>query len=290
MVLASLLFALMGVCVKLASSMYTTSEIVMYRGIFGVIFLFTLSRINRTDLTTRMPLRHFSRGVVGVISLWMWFYSIGKLPLAMANTLNYLSPVWIAAILFAANWWQGKTRYSWGLPGAILLSFVGVLLLLQPSMHEKQLPYALIALGSGVMTALAYLQVRQMGLLGEPGTRVVFYFSLCSAVSGALAGAVDQDWHPHHGSGMLLLLLVGSLASAAQLAMTRAYRYGNPLLTANLTYSGIVFSSVFGIIVWHDRISWLSWSGIAVILISGILATYKHTQAQLQLPATVSKA
>jgi S-adenosylmethionine uptake transporter len=282
MLLASLLFALMGVCVKLASSIYTTSEIVMYRGIVGVVFLFCISRINHCSLRTRMPLRHFSRGIVGVIALWLWFYTIGKLPLAMANTLNYLSPVWIAAILFASNWWRGRTRFAWGLAGAILLSFVGVVLLLQPSVHEKQLPYALIALGSGVMAALAYLQVRQMGLLGEPETRVVFYFSLTTALSGTLAGAVDHDWHPHHGNGIVLLLLVGLFASTAQLAMTRAYRLGNPLLVANLSYCGIVFSSVFGIIVWQDNLSALSWAGIAVILISGILATYMHRRTQTQ--------
>ena len=278
MLVASLLFALMGVCVKLASSIYTTSEIVMYRGLFGVIFLFGISRYHSVSLKTRMPLRHVSRGLVGVTALWMWFYTIGKLPLAMANTLNYMSPIWIAAILFGLNWWHGKARFDWKLPGAILFSFVGVVLLLQPSMQKEQLPVALISLCSGVLAALAYLQVRKMGLMGEPETRVVFYFSLTSAVSGAAAGLVDQDWHLHQTRGVILLLLVGLLASTAQLCMTRAYRLGNPLLTANLSYAGIVFSSVLGVLVWQDQLSWLSWGGISIILISGILATYLHTQ------------
>lgn len=288
MILASLLFALMGVCVKLASSIYPTSEIVMYRGIFGVIFLFAIARVNHISLKTHMPLRHFSRGTVGVIALWMWFYTIGKLPLAMANTLNYMSPIWIAAILFGTSWWHGKTRFAWGLPGAIVLSFAGMVLLLQPSMQANQLPYALISLGSGVMAALAYLQVRQMGLLGEPETRVVFYFSLTSALAGALAAGIDQDWHAHQAYGFGLLMLVGFFASTAQLAMTRAYRLGHPLLTANLSYCGIVFSSVLGIIVWHDALSWISWLGITVILISGILATYMHAQAQSKATARIT--
>lgn len=278
MVLAALLFALMGVCVKLASSFFTTSEIVMYRGLFGVVFLFAISRMNRVSLKTGMPLRHFSRGLTGVIALWLWFYSIGKLPLAMANTLNYMSPIWIAAILFGLNWWHSKTRFDWKLPFAILLSFIGVVFLLQPSLHAEQLPVALIALGSGVLSALAYLQVRKMGLMGEPETRVVFYFSLTSAISGSAAGLVDHDWHPITYPGILLLLGLGLFASTAQLAMTRAYRLGNPLLTANLSYSGIVFSSVLGVIVWQDKLSWLSWVGMLIILISGVLATYLHAQ------------
>jgi len=279
MLLASLLFALMGVCVKLASATYTTSEIVMYRGLFGVIFLFAVARINRTSLKTSMPVRHFGRGMVGVIALWLWFYSIGKLPLAMANTLNYMSPIWIAAILFGMNWWFGKTRFAWKLTGAILFSFVGVVMLLQPTMQREQMPVALIALCSGVLAALAYLQVRKMGLLGEPETRVVFYFSVTGAVAGAIAVLVDHEWHGHDIRGAVLLALVGLFASTAQLAMTRAYRLGNPLLTANLSYAGIVFSSVLGVIVWQDQISALSWLGIAVIVISGILSTCLQTRA-----------
>jgi S-adenosylmethionine uptake transporter len=284
MLVASLLFALMGVCVKLASSVYTTSEIVMYRGVFGVVFLFVLARLNGTSLKTTMPLRHFGRGMVGVMALWTWFYTIGKLPLAMANTLAYMSPIWIAAILYVTNWWHGRSTFAIGLPAAILLSFVGMVLLLQPSMHENQLPYALMALGSGVMSALAYLQVRQMGLLGEPETRVVFYFSLTGALAGGAAGLIDHDWHSFQDVRAVgLLLLVGLFACTAQLAMTRAYRLGNPLVTANLSYSGIIFSCLLGVIVWQDKLSIFSWMGISVIFISGILATFLHTRASQKI-------
>ena len=231
-----------------------------------------------------MPLRHFGRGTVGVIALWMWFYTIGKLPLAMANTLNYMSPIWIAAFLFSYNWWRGKAQFAMSLPAAIVLSFVGVTLLLQPSMQEQQIPTALISLASGMLAALAYLQVRAMGLLGEPETRVVFYFSMTSTVAGVCGVLIDQDWHALTSLyGVALLLMVGFFASTAQLAMTRAYRLGNPLLTANLSYCGIIFSSAAGVIVWHDKLSALSWVGIAIILLSGILATYIHTKSTLPL-------
>lgn len=284
-VLSSLLFALMGVCVKLASASLTTSEIVMYRGLFGVVFLFIVSRLNGSSLRTRMPLRHLSRGLVGALALWLWFFTIARLPLAMANTLNYMSPIWIAAMLFGWRWWQGEARFSWPLPGAIALSFVGVMLLLQPSMQVEQLPIALVALGSGMLAALAYLQVRSMGLMGEPEIRVVFYFSLTCALAGGGAVLITQDWNFPHGNNIFLLLFIGLFACIAQLALTRAYRLGNPLLTANLSYCGIVFSSILGMLVWHDRLHFLSWVGIATILGSGILATYFHTKSTLVVAA-----
>ena len=56
--------------------------------------------------------------------------------------------------------------------------------------------------------------------------------------------------------------------------MTRAYHLGKTLVTANLQYSGIVFSSIWGILVWEDFLGWVGWLGIVVILGSGISTTF----------------
>ncbi|HCN90097.1 MAG TPA: EamA family transporter, partial [Oxalobacteraceae bacterium] len=65
-------------------------------------------------------------------------------------------------------------------------------------------------------------------------------------------------------TGLALLLAIGLSATAAQMAMTRAYRLGKTLVTANLQYTGIVFSSGWGILIWGDSLSWIGWLGIVV--------------------------
>ena len=77
---------------------------------------------------------------------------------------------------------------------------------------------------------------------------------------------------------MALLATIGVTATMAQMAMTRAYRLGKTLVTANLQYTGIVFSSFWGILIWGDLLSWLGWLGIIVILLSGLTATYYNTR------------
>ncbi|HCN90098.1 MAG TPA: EamA family transporter, partial [Oxalobacteraceae bacterium] len=168
MLFASFVFALMGVCVKLASNLYSTSEIVMYRGIVGVVFMGLFVKHQGGTLRTPLPWHHLWRGAIGVTALWLWFYTIGILPLASAMTLNYMSPIWIAAMLFAVGWWRGQTRFEWGVVAAIATSFIGVTMLLQPSIHADQWFGGIIALISGMLAALAYLQVRHLGQLGEP--------------------------------------------------------------------------------------------------------------------------
>jgi S-adenosylmethionine uptake transporter len=280
MLFASFVFAIMGVCVKLASSLYSTSEIVMYRGLVGAAFLFILIKLQGGTFKTAFPWAHLWRGVVGVTALWLWFYAIGKLPLPAAMTLNYMAPVWIAAILFTVGLLRHEKRFELGLTAAIATSFIGVTMLLRPAFQSDQWFPASVGLLSGFLSALAYLQVRHLGQLGEPEYRVVFYFSVTVLVAGlltvlvpGLADAVPTVWHAHTPKGLALLTGVGVSAAVAQIAMTRAYRLGKTLVTANLQYTGIVFSSLWGIVLWNDAFGWNSWIGIAVILVSGMAAT-----------------
>jgi len=287
MLLASFVFAAMGVCVKLAAEFYSISEIVMYRGMMGAAMLFALSRLRGDSLRTPLPWAHLTRGVIGVTALWLWFYAIARLPLAMSMTLNSMAPIWIAAILLGAAWWRGDRRLEWGCALAVLASFAGVTLLLQPSMQASQWFAAAVALVSSVISALAYLQVRKLGQLGEPEYRVVFYFSVTGAIAGALGSLAtpwvapgQMAWHAHTPHGVLLLAGVGLCATVAQMAMTRAYRLGHPLVTANLQYTGIVFSSIWGILLWSDALGWMGWLGIAVILASGSAATFYNSRSR----------
>ena len=74
MLFASFMFAIMGVCVKLASEEFSTSEMVMYRGIVGVIVLAVIIRAQGGSFRTTMPMAHLWRCLIGVISLWLWYY------------------------------------------------------------------------------------------------------------------------------------------------------------------------------------------------------------------------
>ncbi len=273
MVLAAFAFSAMGVCVKLASAHYSTGEIVFYRSLIGVALMGAVLYHTGAGVRTPHFAPHIKRSVFGVTSLLLWFSSISLLPLATAMTLNYMSPVWIALIIGAGATLAGKAGGAdRKMVTAILMSFVGVICLLQPSVGPSQMTGGMIGLVSGVFTALAYVEVRQLGDLGENEARIVFYFSLVSSIAGGawmlIAGA-----HAHTWQSAWLLVAVGLLATLGQTAMTRAYKRGNTLLTANLQYTGIVFASGWGMLLWHDHLNALSWMGMALIIGSGIVTT-----------------
>lgn len=287
MLFASFVFAIMGVCVKLASATCSTSEIVLFRGVVGVLLIAAMVRLQGGTLRTTLPWHHAWRGTVGVTALWLWFFAIGQLPLATAMTLNYMAPIWIAAIVFTLGWWHGQRRFEWGLAAAIVTSFIGVALLLKPSMHAEQWLGGLVALISGVLSALAYMQVKKLGQLGEPEYRVVFYFSASGVIAGVLSGLASTYFttgaphilHALSTREFVLLLAIGVTATVAQIAMTRAYRLGAMLVTANLQYTGIVFSSIWGMLIWGDHPGLSGWTGIAIILASGMAATFYNVRS-----------
>ena len=284
MLFASFSFAAMGAAVKLASELYSTSEIVMYRGMVGTVMMLLLVRHQGGSLRTMFPTEHLWRGFVGVISLWLWFYAIGELPLATAVTLNYLAPVWIALYLALMGWLRGKHHVEWPMLLAVSASFVGVVLALQPAVESEAWLGGAVAIASSVLSAMAYMQVRRLGKMGEPEYRVVFYFSLMTVVFG-LVGTLapvhggEPPLHPHSWYSAGLLVAVGFTATIAQVAMTRAYRVGNVLVVANLQYTGIIFSSLWGMALWGDVFDWHVWLGMGVILVSGVAATFYNTRS-----------
>jgi drug/metabolite transporter (DMT)-like permease len=272
MALASFFFASMGVCVKLASDRYGAGEMVFYRSLIGMLTMLALVRRHRGSLRTRVPTMHLGRSASGVAALCLWFVAIGHLPLATAVTLNYMSSVWMALFLLGGAVLRGTSRIDARLTATVLLGFVGVGLMLRPTIEQHQLGYGFIGLVSGLVAATAYLQMAALGDAGEPDYRVVFYFSLSGVAAGA-ALAWAGGWHRHTWSGAALLLGMGVLATAAQLLMTRAYMNGKTLVNASLQYLAIACSFVYGVALFGDRVTWWALAGMAFIVAAGFGAT-----------------
>jgi S-adenosylmethionine uptake transporter len=287
MILASLFFSMMGVCVKFASAHFHTFELVFFRGLIGVIFMASLCRMQGVPLRTPIPLMHVWRSVVGVTSLAAWFYAIGYLPLATAMTLNYMSSIWVAVFLVGGTLVMGRLQDA-SRQGPIVLTvmagFVGVILLLRPTIEQDQLFAGIIGLLSGLIAALAYIQVAALGRLNEPEARTVFYFSLGTTVVGAVLMLVT-GMSPWVWPSVLWLLPVGVLAALGQLCMTKAYSRGPTLVVANLQYSGIVFGALFGLMLFAEQIPLMGWLGMALIMASGIASTILRNRTLPQAPA-----
>ena len=288
MLLAAFSFATMAVCVKVASAWFNSGELVFWRGLIGMLVMWLVARRQGIALATPHLAMHAWRSLIGVVSLGAWFYAIAGLPLATAMTLNYMSSVWIAAFLLggALLAWNPRTGAprQGPLAVAVLAGFVGVVLMLRPTIDQKQVFAGVVGLLSGLSSAFAYMQVMALGRVGEPESRTVFYFAAGSAIAGAIAvplmGVSDWSW-----SHAAWLLPVGLFASLGQWCMTRAYSHGATLVVASLQYSGIVFGAFYSVVLFGDSIAPMGWLGMALIVSSGVAATVLRSRAAPNAPA-----
>ena len=258
MLFAGLSFALMGVFVKLGTVHFSSSELVFYRSFFGLLFVSVMLRHKRTSLVTPHWRGHLWRGLSGTIAMMLYFYCISTLPLATAITLNYTSSMFLTALTLVVY----KDRFHPPLTASLTLGFIGVVLLLHPTFEREQFLSGILGLASGFFAAVALMNVRQLGLMGEPAVRVVFYFNLVATLFSG-AWMAQTEVHPITLNDLALLLGLGASATFAQIAMTHAYRIGQTQVVSTWSYSTIVFASLLGLLLWQETLPLDGWLGIA---------------------------
>ncbi|WP_026362120.1 MULTISPECIES: DMT family transporter [Methylotenera] len=267
MLIAALGFAVMGALVKVGATKFSSAELVFYRSIFGLMVIYAYIFAKKLPLATPVMGKQMSRGLVGFVALVLFFYAIAHLPLATAVTLNYTSALFLALLMPLMLHEKPKPI----LYAMILLGFVGVVLLLKPSFAKQDLIAGAVGLSSGFGAAFAYVHVKQLGNLGEPDWRTVFYFTLISTIASGI-WMLLQTYTPITWRDMPTLLGLGTSATIAQLAMTRAYRTGKTLTVASLAYTTVIFASLFGVLFWQETLSLSEYVAIGIIIISGIVS------------------
>lgn len=273
MLLAGLGFALMSGVVHVAGQWFSSVEMVFYRGLFGVL-LIALPLLARHRAHVARHLlgahvgMHLRRAGVGFIALLAFFHALIHLPMSLAVTLNYTSPLFLAVLMP----WQLQEHPSRGQYAAVALGFVGVALLLRPwTAPPAELLAGGIGLFSGLLAASAYIHVRRLGRLHEPEWRTVFWFSaVCVAGAGALASA--RGWHAPPLESVPWLLLLGAFATLGQWAMTRAYRTGQTARVASFAFSTVLFGALLDALLFKQALPAPAWGGMAVIVLAGVWA------------------
>ncbi len=271
MLLASAMFAIMGSFVKLGTEHGASlPQVVLFRGLPSVILLLIWARAGRQSIIPVSWKLHLWRNLSGVTSMWLGFFAIAHLPLATATSLNYTAPLFIACWMLG---WGGAQRDSVRIV-AVALGFLGVIAVLRPSINEDQWLAALLGMTAGAMSAIAMMQIRQLGRVGEPEWRTVLFFSVAVCLS-SLAGLLFEGWGHADWTGYLSLLGVGVTGLFGQLAMTRAFGLGSALLTAALQYSTIIFAALLGMGFWGEQLDALAWAGMGLIIFAGLLSIWR---------------
>lgn len=264
----------MAMCVKMIGSIYEANQILFYRCLFSTVITMAYCFISNKKFLSENWKEHGRRGLYASISMGIWYFVISHLPLAIATTLNYSSPLFIALFLSmkigALSFRKNIIIYI-----SMILGFLGVYLLSNiKSDNNLNHFYVLLGLFGAAMAAYAFIDIKRLSQLGENSNQMVFYFSLYATIFSGLSLPFNSV-HSHSISGVILLVLIAVFATCGQFFVSRAYAFGHPLLSATYQYFGILFSALWGFMFWDESLSIKSLAGIILIVSSCLLVSLK---------------
>ena len=281
MLLASLLFAFMGVAAKELTDSMSSVEVVFFRNVFGVFFiLISIYKSPLKQLGGRFWLLIF-RGVAGFVALLFFFYNISQISLGEAMTFSKTSTIFTAVLAYIF------LKEKLGIKGwiGVFIGFIGIIFITEfdGSSLEKS---DYLGILSGVGAALAYTSIRELRKFYD--TRAIVLSFMAIGTIGPIILMIIGSFYSNPNLDFMLgtfvmpklddwiyIILLGIFSTYAQIYMTKAYTFAKAGIIGTISYSNIVFSILLGLF-WGDAFpSMLIILGIILIVISGILVSSK---------------
>ncbi|AID00798.1 DMT family transporter [Staphylococcus xylosus] len=219
-----------------------------------------------------------SRSTLGLIGVLLNIYAIDHMILSDADTLMKLNPFW--TILLSLIFLNEKVRNYQFI--AMIVAIAGMLFVVKPEFSSSMFP-AIAGLLSGIFAASAYTCVRALSTREAPYT-IVFYFSFFSII--VLIPFTIFTFEPMTMTQVWYLIGAGLSAAAGQIGITLAYSYAPAKDISIFTYASIIFTALFGFILFGESPDFYAVLGYMIIIASSY---YMFEKARRQ-PTTVQKA
>ncbi len=253
----------MSVFVKLIGEGQSTTNIVFSRFALGFLILLPWFLTDKNLFKIDNKIRVILRCVTSVMAMVCVFYSLKFMPVANVLLLNNTFPLFLPLL----SWTMLGLATPMRLFVGITIGFIGVALVLHPSASTFNW-HALIALLSGLLAALAMLQIRLL-IKGSTNKQILFYlFAFGTVVSGLFlpfSFTIPSQYQ------LILLLFVGLFGAGYQLFLTLALNYAKARIVAPIYFSCIVFAAVSDWLIWGINITFIELTGMVLIIAGGIL-------------------
>lgn len=270
---AFFMLAVMNVFAKLLADHHSVIEIAFFRNLVAVIpFLFFIFAMgHREVLTIRSNVKGIlARSIIGTLSLITTFAAFAAMPMADTTAFLFTASLIVPALGF---FFLGERvgRYRWG---AIIVGFIGVLIMLQPTGAFNHLGVTL-ALSAASMHAILQTILRGLGKTEEPVT-VTFYFVLIGTFVAAIPlpfvfTMPTWDEAP-------LLIACGLSGALAQFLLSIAYKNAPAAIVTVFNYSGILWATAFGWFIWNDWPTLPIWIGGGIVIASNLFILWRESR------------
>ena len=270
-------FSVMDICVKWLDY-YPVGQVLFLRFFIGFIPIFFIIPRDKllTFYKTSRPGLHTFRAISGAAAIIALFIGLRELPLADVVSLTFGGPIFVTvASIFFLSEKVGIKRWS-----AVLLGFIGMLLIVQPAFIDLNF-YYVTPIVFCVFFACVAISVRSLSKT-EPNYRIAFYFTVLCSILG-LATIFTGDWILPTKIDFIIFMIMGLCGSIANLLLTQSYRLAEASLVTPIKYLSLIFAIVFGFLIWSEIPKLLTIFGALLVITSSLIIFTRENKLKKQI-------
>ena len=286
--ISAVLFAVMSALIRYLGVRYPIGEVVFYRSAFAIvpiILIYAWRGELAATVRTERPLGQLNRGALSVVGMFCNFGALARLPLVESNAISFTSPLF--SVAFAALFLKERVRiYRWS---AVIVGFIGVLVVLAPHLSGDELTIAMAsatsvggviyAIAGSITTAGTMIQTRLL-TQSETTSSIVFYFSLICAIAGLVTWPFG--WIAPTGREFLILACIGFLGGTGHIVLTESYRHAAASVVAPFDYTSMILALILGYVMFGETPTVMIVIGSAIIAAAGLFVIWRERQLALK--------
>jgi drug/metabolite transporter (DMT)-like permease len=272
-------FSIMDLLVKWSSD-YPTGEVLFFRGFFGLLptyFLIPKHKL-KTFYTTKRPIEHLFRCLMGLMALIAIVVALRELPLAVVVSLSYAAPLFITVLsIFLLSEKVGIFRWL-----AVLIGFVGVIIIAEPGFKGMNYLYFLpliFCIGMAFVT----ITIRKLSTT-EPIWLISIFFTITISIAGL--ATIPIGWIMPNFQDFILLALIGVTGGSANLFLTQSYKLSEVSLVAPLKYLALIFAIIFGYLIWNEIPTVKTLIGASLVILASLIIFRREIYHKQTIPST----
>jgi drug/metabolite transporter (DMT)-like permease len=286
--ISALLFAAMSAIVRQLGDVAPVGQMVFFRSacaIPPVLLIYALRGELMSAVRTGRPFGQLGRGALSVGGMFTNFSALTRLPLADATAISFASP--LITVALAAVILKERVRfYRWT---AVVVGFAGVIVMLIPHLDVGHYAMAgtaavatvgsILALLSAFCNAGTVIQTRRL-TQSETTSSIVFYFSLVTALAGAVT--LPFAWHTPTGAELTGLIALGVFGGIAHIFLTESYRHATASVVAPFDYSSMLWALLLGYWLFGELPGALVYVGAIIVAGAGLYVIWRERQLGVQ--------
>ena len=271
MLLSTLLLAIMHALVRLLGNDLHPFIIVFFRNLFGLIAILPLLiKGGKQSLATNNPKLHLIRALVGTAAMASWFFALTRVPIANATALSFSTAIFATV----CAWFFLNETVRLRRCIAIGVGFAGVFVAMQPDatgFNNYSLLVLLSAITWGASVSIVKLLTRT-----ESVTCIVGWMAILLTIITFIPAILV--WQTPELTQMALLMVIGALATAGHLLMTRALQLADTALVMSVDFSRLIWTSILGVWWFGETLTGYTFIGAAIIFGAGLYIVFRESR------------